>query len=571
MTFESLYIGVEAMRASQGALSVVGHNIANVNTEGYTRQRANIESNTPMDKFPGQMGTGSHVEEIQRLTDSFTRIQLELEKQKEGQYSVESDILQEIEQVLNEPTDSGLQQALSEFFNSFHTLANAPEEFGNRNLIIEQGINLSSKLHSLASQLKDVQSQADQLVELKVNEVNSITARIASLNKQISSVEVAEGQNANDLRDARELLFRDLNKIITVTSYEDENKNLFVEANGSVLVAHTKSVLISTVRDVNGYLVPADKNSGTEIIIKGGEFKGALDARDIKLQDALDSLDSLSKNIITEVNRIHSQGTSLDGFDSITGDVVIGEPALNLVNSGLENIPVNGSFYLSAFNSSTQSLEEHEITVDPYSDSMNDIITRINTAFGGGVGVPGINVSASLNSAGQLEFQTAANYKLQFVEASTGNVDDSDFLLAAGVNTFFEGDSAYTISVKDFIKDNANNISAGRSLSIGDNSNALMIADIATQYTMNNNQSTFSDYYAGMVSEVGTDSQVAIRNEENQESLVAMLEERLLSTTGVSLDEEGANLLVYQRMYQAGAKFINVMNSVLDTLINGLV
>jgi len=571
MTFESLYIGTEAMKAAQGALSVVGHNIANVNTEGYTRQRANIESNTPIDRFPGQRGTGAHISEIQRLTDSFTRMQLEVENQKAGQYSIESDILQEIEQVLKEPTDSGLQKTLSEFFNAFHTLANSPEEFGNRNLIIEQGISLTSKLQSLSSQLKAIQNQADEIVEMKVDEVNSITTRIASLNKQISAVEVTEGQNANDLRDARELLYRDLNKIMKVTSYEDENKNLFIEAHGSVLVAHTRSIPISTVRDVNGYLVPSDKHSGKEIVIKGGEFKGVLDARDIKLQTVLDSLDSLAETIITEVNRVHSQGTSFDGFDSITGDIVVGEPALNLVNAGLANTPVSGSFYISAFNSSTNSLEEHEITVDPYADSMNDIITRINTAFGGGVGVPGINVSASLNSAKQLEFQTSTGYKLQFVEASTGSVDDSDFLLAAGVNTFFSGDSAFTIEVKDFIKDNANNICAGRSLSTGDNSNALAIADIATQYVMNGNQSTFSDYYAGIVSSSGTNSQVAARNEINQDSLVAMLEERLLSTTGVSLDEEGANLLVYQRMYQAGAKFIHVMDSVLNTLINGLV
>lgn len=563
MTFSSLNLGTQAMQVAQGVLNTIGHNIANINTEGYTRQRAEITANIPLDKFPGQMGTGVKIEQILRITDDFTRIQLQEELQKNGEYQVSADILAEIEIVLNEPTEGGLQSVMSDFFNSFQTLANAPEEYGTRSIVIAKADTLVSKLNSLSEQLQDIEQQTDELVRLSVSEINEITEKIAFLNQRISSGEVAEGQNANDLRDQRELLLRELNQIVNVTSYEDSNNNLFVEAAGSVLVTTTKNVRLGTSVNSEGLLVPVNENSLEEVNVEGGELKGILSTREGALSDVISDLDALAAKIIEEVNRLHSRGSSLDGFSSYTGNVTIENPNENLVNAGLPYTPKNGSLYITAINQSTGDYEEHEIEIDPYTDSVNDIIADINTSFGG-------RVIASLDTSNQLRFDAGAGYKFQFISGGSNSYDNTDFLLATGVNTFFSGNNAFTISVKDEINSNLNYIAAGHSLSPGDNTNAVEIANLINVKVLSNNQSTFTEYYSSMVSDVGQNASISESNYENQTALVNLLKERLMSTTGVSLEEEAANLIAYQRMFQAAAKYVQVLDTILSTIITEL-
>ncbi|EKD26942.1 MAG: hypothetical protein ACD_79C00963G0004 [uncultured bacterium] len=559
MAFESLYVGTGAMRAAQGAMSVIGHNIANLNTEGYTRQRANLETNPSLDKYPGEVGTGVNMAEIQRLTDEFSRMQLDTENQKLGEYTIKSSLLSEVEEVMKEPGSGGLQVALTDFFNAFHTLANSPEEYGARSIVLSKGTALADKISSISTQLKSIQTQADEFIRLKVDEINTISDRIADLNKQISSVEAAEGQNANDLRDSRDLLYRQLNKIMNVTSFEDSNKNLFVEAQGSVLVAATKSIHLSSTSNSDGYQIPVNEASGKEVIVLSGELKGIMDARDENINKVIEDLDTLASKLIEEVNRLHARGTSFVGFDSVVGNQTVEAPGVNLINSGLAILPKSGTLYITAFNETTGDYMEQGFVIDPYIDTMNDVITDINTAFGG-------RIVASLDGENQFSIDAASGYKFQFVNGSTGDVDSTDLLLATGVNTFFTGDSSFSIDINEYIKNDVNLISSGRSMSPGDNTNALEIAKL-NQEPMLNNSSTFGGFYASMVSDIGTNTQASSRNEENQDSLVRLLEQRLTSTTGVSLEEEASSLLIYQRMFQAAAKYVQVMDEVMGTLM----
>jgi flagellar hook-associated protein 1 FlgK len=563
MAFESIYLGSDAMRAAQGALSVIGHNISNLNTEGYTRQRAELVTKPPLDIYPGQLGTGVQIDEIRRLTDEFARRQLDVETQDLGRFTVKSELLDQLEQVMTEPSDGGLQSALSDFFNAFHILSNQPEEYSNRNIVLGRAASLADSIHSLDVQLKSIRDQADEYVEIKVDEINSLSDRIARLNRRIASGEVAEGQNANDLRDSRDLLYRQLSELINVTSFEDDNNVLFVETQGAVLVAGTRNVELAAIPNEDGVKVAADARSGTRVDVRSGELKGIYEARDEVIGGVIDDLDALSKKLIEEVNRVHSRGSTLEGFETVTGDVTITNPNANLVNAELSFTPVNGSLFLSAYNSSTGAYEEHEIAVDPFDDSMNDVITRINTAFGG-------TVTASLTADNRLRFDAASGYRLQFVEGSTGQSDTSDLLLAAGVNTFFEGDSSYTLDVKSGIRDNPGWIAAGRSLSAGDNTNALLLAGLAEELVLDGGQSIFQGFYAGMVTGVGSDALDARQDSENQDALVQMLEQRLQSTAGVSLEEEAASLMIYQRMFQAAAKYVQVMDTVMETVVTGL-
>ncbi|MBN2144287.1 MAG: flagellar hook-associated protein FlgK [Candidatus Aureabacteria bacterium] len=569
MSFEQLSLGTEAMRAAQGALGVIGHNIANINTEGYTRQRAVLVTNPPQDYSPGQRGTGVHIDAIKRLTDEFTRLQIEEENQKAGQYEIYTKLMEQIEQVLNEPTDTGLQTAISDFFNSFHTLANTPEDYGARSVVLGKAQGLVTKLNSLSRQMQAIQNEVDQVIRIKVDEINSLTERIAVLNDKIASVEAGGIQNANDLRDSRELLVKQLNKILDVTSFEDENKNLLIEAQGAVLVAGTRSIPLSAVSDANGHLVPANANSGVPIVVTGGELKGLLDARDTMIGQTLDKLDTLASTLIEEVNRLHTQGTTLSGHLTAQGDVVVSQPAviMALLTDNDVTYPVQaGTFYITTYDQVTGAVvDEQAITVDPATQSLNDIINSVTLAFSG-TG----SLTAGLTGDNRLQFTAGAGCQFEFIQDSTENTDDSDFLLAFGVNTFFSGNSAYSIALKDSVTADPDTITAGKSASPGDNRNALLIYALQNERLLNSGTTTLTDYYASIVSEAGTESQTAKRNEETQTALMLMLEQRMASSTGVSLDEEAANMLIFQRMFQAAAKYISAMDTVLDTLINGL-
>jgi len=136
-----------------------------------------------------------------------------------------------------------------------------------------------------------------------------------------------------------------------------------------------------------------------------------------------------------------------------------------------------------------------------------------------------------------------------------------------GINTFFSGHSALTIDVEDNIANNPEYIAAGKSASPGDNKNALDIAALQDTEVLDDESSTFDEYYRSIVSDIGSLTQEAKNNEDMQESIIALLEERRAQTAGVSLDEEASNLLRFQRAYQAAAKIISVADSLFETLL----
>lgn len=564
MAFEAFSIGSEALKTAMGALSVVGHNISNVNTEGYTRQRANLDINPPLNVYPGQKGTGVHLASITRLTDEFTRLQTEIENEKLGQTSIKSNLLQQMEQIFNDPEAKGLQDAMTEFFNAFSDLANAPEDYPARQVVIQKGLALTEKMHFLSKEFQKLQNDINAAIGIKVEDVNSMLTQIAKLNKEISFAEAEPTQHANDLRDSRELLVKQLHKIMGIREMEDDSKCLFIETtDGTVLVAGTNAHYLTTTTDSDGNTILAEAMTGKSVTLTTGELKGYMDIRDETITGLRDELDTLAVSLIEEVNRIHSRGTPLNPFTEVSGTTMIENTTFSLANLNLTFPPKNGSFYLSVYDKTTHELiEEAEISVNSQTDTMQDIIDRVNTSL--------THVSAGINSGNYLEFTADTGYDFHFVKESTGEADSADFLMSMGINTFFSGDSAFTINVDNRIQEDANLIAAGRSRSAGDNTTALEIFDLQNQNVLSEDTATFVNYYSNLVSEVGINSETAQNDESTHESLMNLLEQRLKSTTGVSLDEEATNLLTYQRMYQAAAKYIQVMDSVFEILITGL-
>ena len=352
-----LNIGRTALLTHQEAINVTGHNIANMNTDGYSRQRINMETCEPVSSSPGQTGTGVKAAEIQRIYDRFLGAQINDENQNLGNREAQKGVLEKIEIIFNESSGYGLNQAMSEFWNGWQALANNPSDHTERVALLNKSETMTTTFNNTYSNLTQIQKNIDTSIIGTITEVNSITERIAELNQKIAEIEIS-GQNANDYRDSRDLSLKKLSLITDIESFENsDGKVTVLAADGRLLVGNNSSRNLSTKTDDSGFqhIAWADSNGNLVDItdsISGGKLKGWLEVRDNTIPDYLSRLDDIAEGIITEVNDLHKSGYGLnDDVDDVGGggrnfftgttasDIAINQTIVN----GVNNIAAAGS------------------------------------------------------------------------------------------------------------------------------------------------------------------------------------------------------------------------------------
>ncbi|HDP70444.1 MAG TPA: flagellar hook-associated protein FlgK [Actinobacteria bacterium] len=329
--FFGLEIGMRALRAQQRALDVTAHNIANANTPGFTRQRAELTTTPP---FPmpeynrpliaGQVGTGVTVESIQRARDAFLDVQIRRENLSLGEWKAVKETLGQIEVIFNEPSEAGLDKVFADFWNAWHELSKNPESLVARASLREQSVTLTNAVNHVYFQLDELRNNLDGNVEIQVDKVNTIARQIADLNKQIMKIEIS-GDNANDLRDKRDLLLDELSEIINFTATETDDGGMVIYIRGRPLLVNDKIVELTTqANPLNDGLLDVVWSDDLSLVqVEKGNLKGTLDARDNYIPYYMGELDVLAGTIITEVNAMHNVGFALDGvttgLDFFTG------------------------------------------------------------------------------------------------------------------------------------------------------------------------------------------------------------------------------------------------------------
>jgi len=564
--FSSLHIGARSLYLNQLALEVTGHNIANVNTEGYTRQRVEQEAGVPTTYGFGPLGTGVMLDQIIRTTDTFMANQVAKENQLLGQRMRENDVYQRIEKIFNEPDENNFSTILGNFFDSVNTLSFSPEDTSIRAVVVENGNVLAETINNFDEQLEDIRERIDEVIALQVSEVNAKTSQIAELNEKISRSEIGGNYQANDYRDEREKLVRELQEIMDVSVVPDgtSSNTLSVTIRGIALVHRNTSYDIEASLNSNNHYDIQTVSSGDILDIRGGEFKGYLDGRDTIVPYFQDKMDTLSKAIIEEVNRIHSRGVGLTGFSSVTAGNAVSSSTAKLNAAGLTFTPQDGSFYISVFDRDKNLIEQQQITFSASANSLEDIRASIDAMT---------NITATISLSDQKLTISAdgASSGMTFTftdDSDTATGDTGDLLMALGINTFFTGSSASDIEVNTVVEDNLDLIAAAKQLSPGDNANALDMVNLRGRLTMSNNTSSFDDYYASIVGLAGTQAQQSNNQYETSKSIVELLQQRWQESVGVSLDEEVINMIKYQRVYQASAKFVAGVNEMLLSLFN---
>ncbi|TGV31007.1 flagellar hook-associated protein FlgK [Mesorhizobium sp. M00.F.Ca.ET.186.01.1.1] len=327
-TFHGIEVSKRGLFAQQSALNTTGHNIANANTEGYTRQRVNMQATTGLPYVglntsvePGLLGTGVNVVGIQRIREEFLDVQLRSENKHFGYWEAKSDGLLKIETIMNEPSDTGLQKVMDQFWQSWQDLSQHPETASTRAVVLQRGIALQETFASLSTSLKEMQRDFDNVVRIKALDINSIAKQISDLNDQIGDV-VPHGYQPNDLLDQRDVLIDKLSKMIDVkvTPANDGMVNITIDdqplVNGRTMVE--MQVAANPITGFNDITL-----GGAAFIPKSGSLAGVYETRGTAtvtngqiqysgvIPDMIKRLDTLAANLTQQLNDAHRKGMTL--------------------------------------------------------------------------------------------------------------------------------------------------------------------------------------------------------------------------------------------------------------------
>jgi len=318
-------VGRRSLANSQTALQTTAHNIANKSTEGYSRQRVDMVTNEPVGEGRLRLGMGARASQVNRTNNEYLEKQIEHEGNQLGYQSSKSEMLGRVEQVYNEQVNKGLNHSLGNFFNSFRELSNNPESLATRTQVKESAEYLAKDFNRVNGQLKEIQNDADFRISLKVEEINQTTREIASLNQKIQTVEL-NGTPANDERDRRDLLVKQLGEKVSIKSAEGKDGQLAISVAGTgVLVSgHSQRDLMVAAtpgrdgkREGNLDVFYKSTENSTPVNItkqiKGGELGGLIEVRDAVVNDFIGGMDELAYKLAEEVNMAHVQGYDRSG------------------------------------------------------------------------------------------------------------------------------------------------------------------------------------------------------------------------------------------------------------------
>lgn len=578
-TFFGLNIGYKGLQAQQSALNVTSHNIANANTQGYTRQDVIMEASAPVKVLQGYLGSGVDVAEFRRIRDQYLDSQLRTENKALGEWEVKSDILSKLEVVMNEPSEASLRSVMDAYWEAWQDLSTNPESVAVRTTVIESGVTLVDTFNHMDRQFRDLQEDINKGIEIKVDEINSLARQIRDLNVQIVKAE-AGGATANDLRDKRDLLVEQMSKIVDIDVAEDQLGALNVTIGGRTVVSREfLTELKFTVNESDPsastleWINPLNGVSLGDVRVGSGELKGYLDMRDEIVPQLRDQVSELAKRIAFEVNQAHRNGYALD--DTAGLDFFVRTDETKPFSAG--NISVNQQLI-----DNVELLAASAETPAPAGDGGNALIIaqlKNKTLINSGIQEPVASITGSPLTADPLDIAEGSNRITITINGTTKTVDLTPGtytlvpdtltpMLAQEINLAFGSPPGPAVISASLTADNELEITAsgGAGAGITDISGpAAQLLGIAQEYS-----TTFDDYYRSLVAKLGISSQEASRMTDNQSLLTQQITNKRESISGVSLDEEMTNMIKYQHAYSAAARVINVMDEMLDLIVNRL-
>jgi len=370
-----LLTGLSGLTAFRTVLDTTSHNIANVATAGYSRQRVELDATTPQIAGAGYVGTGVNATDVNRLYDAFLSAQFRSSQTASAELDTYLGFASQIDGALaNE--NIGLNSALQDFFNAVQGVADDPTSIPARQVMLTEGGVLENRFATLDQLFSDLGTQVRGSLQDNINEINTLSDNIATLNQQIKvALSNANGNVPNDLLDQRDKLIDDLSALVNVKTNEQEDGavNVFI-GNGQSLVLgerHNTLALQPSQFDPSSVDIVFQQPGGNTIVTQfmtGGEMGGTLRFKEEVLDEAVHSLGQIAIGLSFSINAQHANGIDLDGQQGLNFFSTPTLSQIDLVNNG-------GSLTTNVFDPSTINNSDYEVTTD---GGNNYTITRLS-------------------------------------------------------------------------------------------------------------------------------------------------------------------------------------------------
>lgn len=511
--FGTMNIANSGLQAMQSAVNTTSNNISNAQTEGYSRKRVNLVTNTPQHLVGiGEISTGVKIEGVTRIRDVFTDRQVRLETGRFNTFESQNGVYDRLEIIFNEPSETGISDAMQEMWNAWQELSKTPESITARTIVVEQSTTMGDRFNHTASQLQDLKSETMFQVSQNTFEINTKLEQLTAVDEQIKSA-VTREMVPNDLMDQRDLLLDQLSAFVTFSKTDLADGGIQLSIGGQIVMGNnTPTPSFSTVQSVETF----EGEDGTPWVKVAVAVKGDVNTIEILEAPLLGDLNTWKAGSVI--------APTTQSVENPTG--------FTMVKTG------DGSVY--GLQSMLAELDDYTQKIDALASGMAGLINQVHN--------PEMN---------GLDF---------FVSSVDGPI------------------TAATIQVNPDLKDKPELIATGKSAAsdapVGDGSRALAIAalrdvslnaadyDETTMTFKTTNGDTADARYRATIAGLGVDAAYSRTMAENETSLLNQLHQRRESVMGVSIDEEISVLVKFQTGYQANARVMTTLTSMLDTLIN---
>ena len=577
---------------------------------------------------PGQIGQGVDIARIERVRDMLLERRIVAAGGDEAYWRTRDRYVLMLEQVYNEPSENSLRTLVDQFWDGWQELSLYPEQMASRQAVLQRGLAVAEGVQLRHKSLHQVQTMLEEEVRGTVNQINALTTDIADLNREIVNVKAA-GDNPNDLMDRRDLLVQRLSGLTDVTIDDRDPDEFSVHTAGFHIVQGriARPFGIEADRDNAGLSRVTWEHSGETAHFRGGKLAALLELRDGDVRGEMQSLDTFAVNVMDLVNEVHRSAYGLNGR---TGqDFFVEHPAILNAQGNLDrNLDgqFDASYLFRITGSNTLQPKDHvglagTITLSAPqqaggtvtvayrpTDTVEDVIRRINQS--------GAEVTARLNRAGLLELKATAAADVENPDFVLRHVEDSgQFLVgyagllggsgAAGAlrhavpdaylslrgsaanGTLAPNGGAAAFAVAPLanpsgwmtvnpalVREPASIAAAfsvaGNDGELGDGRAALAIAGLRNQPVGIGRAERLDDYFADAVARVGLRGEEAGRALSTHEQILKNLTDLRDSISGVSIDEELAQMIKFQHGYQAAARFVTVVDRMLETIVTRL-
>ncbi len=617
--------GLSALLAFQRALETTSHNIANANTPGYVRQRAEFVARQPQQNGNGWVGSGVDVSTVTRQYDRFLVAQTRTASSTASGFDAYASLASRVNNLFSD-SNTGLGASLQRLDAALQGVATEPTSIAARQVLLGEARSTVDRLQFFDNQLRVLEAETNDRVGIEISEVNSLASNIARLNGEISAGYARTGQPPNDLLDERDRLIDQLSErlSVSVVAQGEGIVNVFV-GSGQALVLNSAAARLETAPDsfdpTRSRVMLRSAQGSTDITtaLSGGTLGGLLDARTEVLDPARNALGRIAVGLTEQLNSQHRLGQDLNGV--MGGDLLaVGGATVNASGSNAGSATVTaaigsasgltGADYELAFDGAAWSLRRLDTNVPVAMTGAGTVASPFRadgleftvggTAAGGdrflvrptreavqgldllvrdpsriAAATPIRTVAASANSGGAgisagevldpANAQLRSAVTIRFTSPTTYSINGAgSFTYSSGAPIDLNGwrvQISGTPAVGDEFRVLDN--ASGR----GDNRNALAMGAAFRNPLFDGGSTSVSDAVTSLTSDIGTRTQQAQNNRDAQSVILQESVQARSNANGVNLDEEAANLLRFQQAYQAAAQLVRIAGEMFDALL----